>query len=313
MDNIIINDSINCELTEILNNLCSDIVNDDLQIPIYSPLKYNKKILVVAGGGIRGMYYIGALHSLYEMGFFNSFETYAGASIGALLLFLINIGFIPSEMLEYVKKINLSKLKSINLVNFFDTFGVDSGIKIISLIKKLMSIKKIKHNITFKELYDMTNKKLIVSVTNLNKKCAEYLSYETHPNLQVIQAIRMSISIPFLFEPVVFNGDYYIDGGCIDNFPIELFKNEKDKLIGIYSIPHNITTRREISSIYEYVEQAIHSIYFGFYINYSHQDYDLIKIPNDLNINNFDITNDEKITMFNFGCKIAYDFLHPEK
>lgn len=39
----------------------------------------------------------------------------------------------------------------------------------------------------------------------------------------IVDAVRISLSIPGLFEPFKYNGHYYVDGGVFDNYPIELF------------------------------------------------------------------------------------------
>ena len=38
--------------------------------------------------------------------------------------------------------------------------------------------------------------------------------------MEVIRALSMSIAIPFIFKPVLYNNTYYCDGGLKNNFPI---------------------------------------------------------------------------------------------
>jgi NTE family protein len=42
-------------------------------------------------------------------------------------------------------------------------------------------------------------------------------------DLEVALAVRMSMSIPFFFEPVKLKDSYIVDGGLLSNFPVELF------------------------------------------------------------------------------------------
>ena len=60
-----------------------------------------------------------------------------------------------------------------------------------------------------------------------------YICHKTYPDLSLYKAIRMSISIPFYFTPVEYNGNLYVDGGCVDDFPLHKFKHKIDNVIGI--------------------------------------------------------------------------------
>ena len=44
------------------------------------------------------------------------------------------------------------------------------------------------------------------------------------------------MSLPLIFHPVEYNGDLYVDGGILDNFPIHVFdgKFPGDHLVGFY-------------------------------------------------------------------------------
>ena len=46
------------------------------------------------------------------------------------------------------------------------------------------------------------------------------ISHKTHPNLSVIKGISMTTAYPFIFCPVIEDGNCYVDGGILNNFPI---------------------------------------------------------------------------------------------
>ncbi|MEM5612701.1 patatin-like phospholipase family protein [Bacillus thuringiensis] len=52
-------------------------------------------------------------------------------------------------------------------------------------------------------------------------------SRETTPDVPLVVAVRISMSIPFFFKSVEWDKDYYVDGGVLDNYPIRLFDREK--------------------------------------------------------------------------------------
>lgn len=249
-----------------INSITSNILKDhnkktDQLIPIYNPNVSSKKIIVLSGGGIKGISFIGALQFLHEYNILSNIHTFAGTSVGSLILFLIIIGYSPNDLYELIKVLDLNKLKKVSVSLFLESFGLDSGDGIIKTMIKLLHSKNMKHDITFNELFKLTNKTFIVSSVNVNEQKVKYLSHLTYPNMPVIQAVRMSISIPFVFTPVLFEKCLYVDGGCIDNFPISLFLDKKDELIGI--CVNDTSLKSDIKSIYDYAINVIYCVLNG--------------------------------------------------
>jgi len=58
--------------------------------------------------------------------------------------------------------------------------------------------------------------------TNINSEELEKIdiSHKTHPNLSLITALRMTMSFPLIFEPILYENNCYIDGGLVNNFPL---------------------------------------------------------------------------------------------
>jgi predicted acylesterase/phospholipase RssA len=182
--------------------------------------------LVLSGGANRGYCYIGVLKSLEDHNL-NNFSTIMGTSIGSLFATFISMGFTAQEILQTINY----KLKydDIEIDDFFNTYGFYRGDEICENIKKVFKIKY-NENITFKELYKKTRKKLIIPSLCLEDKQIEYFSYENHPNLKIIDAIRFSISIPFIFTLKEYNNKHYVDAAMIDNLSITYFNNPTNVL-----------------------------------------------------------------------------------
>jgi len=53
----------------------------------------------------------------------------------------------------------------------------------------------------------------------------------------IIDAVIASSSIPIIFKPYKINGNYYIDGGITNNFPIEPIQEISSQLIGAFVNP----------------------------------------------------------------------------
>jgi predicted acylesterase/phospholipase RssA len=182
--------------------------------------QYNN--LVLSGGGVRGLYYLGFMK--YFTNNLNDFKNLVGASIGSIFVVAIALGYSGEELYPYVINIiNYSKIKSIDVFNFLDNFGVDDGIKLEHCIKKVIRNKINRKDITFKELYETYGKNVIITVICLESKEVIHLSKDNFPHMKIWKAVRMSMGIPFLFRPFLYKEKHYIDGGIKHNFPIDLY------------------------------------------------------------------------------------------
>ena len=46
------------------------------------------------------------------------------------------------------------------------------------------------------------------------------ISYKTHPNMTLIDALTATTAFPILIPPLCLNGNCYVDGGLLNNLPI---------------------------------------------------------------------------------------------
>lgn len=204
-------------------------------IPLYHGKR--KNILVISGGGLKGLSGLGALTCLIDNNIIVEPDIYAGSSVGSVICFLMNIGYSSKDIYEILLEIDFTQLiKYIEPENILidPCFGLSSPEPILQVIYSFMKKKNIKKNITFKELFEKTKSKLIITGTCINDVSINYFSVDLYPNMQILKAIRISISIPFIFRPYLFESKLWIDGGCMDNFPIHLFTDKIDDVIGIY-------------------------------------------------------------------------------
>ena len=189
------------------------------------------KTLVLSGGGVRGFAHLGALQLLQEKNILDTVEHYLACSVGTIISFLIIIGYRPNNLYEFLKMININKMQSFDFDNVLNNFGIDNGHLIMDMLESCLEVKMNVKNITFKQLHEISKKKLTVCATCINTRSETYFSHDTHPDLDVLLAIRMSISIPFLFTPVKYDNCYYIDGAVINNYPID--KVDTSSVLGI--------------------------------------------------------------------------------
>ena len=89
-------------------------------------------------------------------------------------------------------------------------------------IRVILKKKTGSEEITFRQLKELfPNKNLIVGGSNLSNAEMEYFSADNTPDMPVYLAIRISTSFPFVFEKVEYNDCIYLDGGLMNNYPIE--------------------------------------------------------------------------------------------
>ena len=74
-----------------------------------------------------------------------------------------------------------------SVLKFLEDYGIDTGEKFEKIIKIVSKRKLNKPNITFKELYELTNITFTVSVLNLNKGKLVYFSHLNYPDLEVFK------------------------------------------------------------------------------------------------------------------------------
>lgn len=271
-----------------------------LFIPYYISKKKRINKLVLSGGGIKGIGFIGIIKGLEELYLLKNIKTFAGASIGTIICFLVIIGYTHNEIVKILKLFDFNKLYNFDINNLLVNYGLNNGDSIINFLGELLKKKQINQNITLLELFNLTNKKFILTATNISKKTCEYLSYKTYPNLQVVQAIRMSISLPFIFTPIIMNNDYYIDGGCSDNFPINIFKHQ-DKVLGIY-IDNDSNS---INTFEDYGFNIINTL-----TTTPIKNQNIIKLTININITKFNISDNQKEDLIILGYKKLLDYFN---
>jgi len=292
------------DLEKDIKEKTKELLKNSTNIPIYKSNKNDKNILVLSGGGIKGIAYIGALQALKDLKYLENIKIFAAASVGALIVSIYILGYEPKEMYEFIKQFDLSKMKSIDITNVLNYYGLDTGSNIEYVIKRLIRAKNYSEDITLRELFDHTNKKMIFTTVCVNNAQLCYLSHDTHPFLPLYKAIRMSMSIPIYYTPVKYDNKLYIDGGCIDNYPIHLFNNRLEKVIGIYLVDR-LDEIENIKNIETYILRMVQCLMKGATFN-SKKGYDKWTIDihlESLNLVDYGISLQKKRDMYDIGYK----------
>lgn len=186
--------------------------------------------LVLSGGAIKGFSFIGALQFLEDHNLLAPIRNVISTSAGTIAAFMVCLGMNVRECRESLHAIiqayNKKEIDIDNLINIYDSLGIDNGSFIWDQLSKMLYSKRKVHDITFRELAQSRGKNLVICASNITNPCTEYFSVDTTPDLSILTAIRASISIPIIMSPIVINDQYYVDGGVFNNFPIEYFDKE---------------------------------------------------------------------------------------
>lgn len=256
--------------------------------------------LILSGGGVKGIAYIGALEAL-ESEKWKIFNI-AGVSAGAIVGSILASGYRAHSLKEILDKLSFEKIKGDDIVRripvvseyiefsqnqrllnreneefFLFLERLKSGYKSdlndlnsydirCSIFKKIIKLCKQGHlfdgDYLEEWMYDILRKRGVRTFADLRGGLADKVNprgykmrmtavdatrgkivvlpddmefYGIHPdNLEVAKAVRMSISVPFVFKPVQIKSignnikrDYYfVDGGVFDNFPFWLIDNK---------------------------------------------------------------------------------------
>lgn len=281
--------------------------------------KYNnreKKItnLVLNGGGLKGIAHIGALKVLADNGILKNINTIVGASIGGLLGALMCAGFTPDELNRFVEVLDIKKLTNLDPGTMLENFGLDDGSRIKHVLVKLLESKNISPDVTLKELYILSKIKLVMTTTCLNDSQPYYLSYLNYPNLPLVTAVRMTSAIPLVFTPVKYDNKLFSDGGCSDNYPIHLFKDEIDSTLGIY-VRAILKHRKDISNMEDFLFSLFQSMLEGVtekLVKGYEKNTIIIHLP-DVAITSENITLELKKEIYSGGYNVATKFLETYK
>ena len=228
------------------------------------------KNLVFEGGGAKSVAFCGALKYLEEKDRLKDVVGLAGSSSGAMTAGLVSVGYTCEEIENVYKTTNFNKFKDDSFgiigdaIRLVRKYGIFKGDKFYDWYGEMLKNKIGNPDITFKEVYDNYNKILVVTGTNVNKRKVVYFNHENYPNIPIRLAVRISISLPILFRSVEFEGDQYVDGGLLDNYPIWYFNEETlgFKLVNDNEKRDSLITYNDekINNIKDFAENIIESL-----------------------------------------------------
>lgn len=227
---------------------------------VYLDLYSNRKFAdaVFEGGGIKGIGLVGAL-KIFEMhGYL--WKNLSGTSAGSIIAALVAVGYTAEEIKQLMLRLDYKKISDknnfnipilSNISNLIFKKGIFKGDYIKNWIDDVLSYKlmlPMKKKVTFRDLIIPEEKGILLNNNKYKRKYKLHIiatdiskgkmlilpedieEYGINPDdLEVSLAIRMSISIPYFFQPVNLNdintnkNSLIVDGAISSNYPVWIF------------------------------------------------------------------------------------------
>ncbi|MBW9159145.1 patatin-like phospholipase family protein [Clostridium tagluense] len=314
---------------------------------------YNKRKfadVVFEGGGVKGIGLVGALKTFEDNGY--AWKNISGNSAGSIVAALVAAGYCAEEIKKLMIQIDYKRIADkshFNIPILSNTFnllfkkGIFKGDYLKNWIDEALlnkvQLKKGK-KVTFGDLVIPEEKGILLNNNKYKRKYKLHIiatdisrgkmlilpediaEYGINPDdLEVSLAIRMSISIPYFFQPVNLNDansnkkSFIVDGGVLSNYPVWIFDVNGIprwptigfKLGGNKEIrEHKITNILNFtSSIIETMLEAQDDIHIR------EMDYlRTVKINTlDIKTTDFNISNKKIMDLYNSGEACACEFL----
>lgn len=179
--------------------------------------------IALSGGGTRGFAHLGMLQALEEVDIRP--QVLSGTSAGALGAALYASGYPPAEILDiYTKSKPLKYLRP--AVNFRGLIKIEKARAFLSRYLP-------------EDSFEALRLPLSVSATNLNRGETERFSTG-----KLIDPILASSSLPIIFDPIQIGEERYVDGGILENLPVQPLVGTCDIILGMHCNPVGVDYQR---------------------------------------------------------------------
>ncbi len=191
--------------------------------------------IVLSGGGARGFAHIGVLKALNECGIFP--DIISAVSAGSIVGALYADNKKPDEIFDIFSSMDIFRLLRVNR----PAFG----------LLKAHGVGKILENNLSVNLLEELSTPLIISATNFTKAQTHYFT-----SGNIVEAVMASSAIPLVLKPYTINGQMYVDGGLMNNLPVEPLLEKCETIIGINVNPVHETD--QLLSFRNFADRVLH-------------------------------------------------------
>lgn len=233
------------------------------------------KHLVISGGSVWGLYAFGAIFEAVTVGFLNikDLKSMYLTSVGSIIGIMYSLGISETILKDYFIKRpweTVCKKSRCSVLEIYDNKGVIQNTFFENMFSPLLKSVDLTVDSTMMDLFLFNGIEIHIYTTELNSFQLVDISYKTHPDWRIVDAIHCSCSIPFIFSPMIKDGQCFLDGAFMLNYPIKkCIENVGNNINEILSIslgnkapgsPSTIQLVDEQSNIFDLFQLLLHHL-----------------------------------------------------
>lgn len=177
--------------------------------------------VALSGSGFKFPAHVGAISAIEKTG--HEIVELAGTSGGSIVAALFACGMPADEMRDLTMQRDWSDMLSWSPLSLMTKMGYCSGKKLMDFLTERTEGR------TFADLsIDLT---IVASDVS---GCRPFVfSRDQTPDAPVALAVRASAAIPFVYTPIQYRGAWLMDGGMVNNIPVDRLKHDETKRLGV--------------------------------------------------------------------------------
>lgn len=202
----------------------------------YNVLNKKSNVLTLGPGGIKGFLQLGALQHLENTGYLDNIHYYCGCSAGAIICFLIILGYDITQIILICLKYDiLFDIRNIDIPKIKNKMGLISNDQLRKILLNCVE-DKFGFPLTMEELYQATGCEFTIITVNVDSKTEKtvQIDHNSHPDISCVDAVLLSSNLPFIFYQMQYKGEVYIDGAFGNPYPVDVYDKENNYTIGMY-------------------------------------------------------------------------------
>jgi NTE family protein len=242
-------------ITMIVLTSCASV-----QAPPVTVMPKPKIALVLGGGAARGFAHVGVIRALEQEKI--PIDMIVGTSVGSIIgaIYANNLNSFELEWTAFT--LEKDSLFDYGILNAITGMGMAKGQKLEEFVKTKITATNI----------ESMKLPFAAVATDLNRGTRVVLDRGS-----VAKAVHASCAIPGIFEPVDYQGRLLVDGGVLDNIPIDVAREEGADIVIAVDISENVANYN-ITNFVDVMLQAV-SIMSHENVKYKKEEADVLIAP----------------------------------
>ena len=215
------------------------------------PLYAQRVGLVLSGGGAKGLAHIGTLKALEENNIPIDYIT--GTSMGGVIGAMYAAGYSPAQMEEIAYSTEFQSWVRGRYTSDYSFFFQKNNVNAAMLSAKLTTDTSLRLNFRSSLVNDVPLNFALMELFSQASAIAKddfdklFIPYRcmvsdvldqraiTVKKGSLAEAVRGTLTVPFVYRPIKLDDKYVFDGGLYNNFPVDVMKKEfsPDYIIGV--------------------------------------------------------------------------------